>query len=417
MSNDVTFYQEQIQANLSKIQWLAKMQKEALKDFSRLGFPTRHQEDWKYTSLDLFLKNRFYVRDNQVPHSEPAQLPFQNMYTLYQGQLPAELKSLPAGVIVMSLQQAIQEGKAPVESYLNKILPAEHAFQVLNTGLIDKGVFIYIPAGVQVADPIVLTHWQDQMGQAVYLRHLVIAEAGSRVRVIEDYQGRDDTAYLTNTVTEIYLAEQAQVDHCKIQREGAAAYHFGHVAVRQSQQSQFTNHSCSFGGKWTRSDMTIDMQEPEAHCVMNGVYALDSTQHIDHHTLVNHSAPHCHSEQDYKGILSGKSRAVFNGRVVVAKGAQRTEAKQQNKNLLLSEQTEIDTKPQLEIFADDVICTHGATVGQLDEDALFYLATRGIVRQQAHRYLVQAFAADNVQRLPYIELSVLMRTLLDQKVG
>ena len=201
--------------------------------------------------------------------------------------------------------------------------------------------------------------------------------------------------------------------HYKIQRESKLAYHMGHLAVNQAMDSQLDSHLFSLGGKCVRSDITIGLSEPGAQCLMNGVYVPNDLQHMDHHTLVTHEAPNCRSEQDYKGILNGHSRAVFNGRVVVAKGAQHTQAKQQNKNLLLSIDTEIDTKPQLEIFADDVVCTHGATVGQLDEEAIFYLATRGIGRADATRYLVKAFTVDNLRILANVELATWVGTLLN----
>ena len=250
----------------------------------------------------------------------------------------------------------------------------------------------------------------------MYIRHLVILEEGSSASLIEDYQGDEHTCYVSNTITEVSLAAHTKLTHYKIQRESKMAYHMGHIAVKQAKGSQLDSHLFSVGGKWVRSDMTIELQEPDAQCLMNGIYTPADLQHMDHHTLVVHEAPSCRSEQDYKGILSGRSRAVFNGRVIVAKGAQHTEAKQQNKNLLLSKNTEIDTKPQLEIFADDVICTHGATVGQLDEEALFYLATRGIGRADASRYLVRAFAAENIRTMGNTTLAEWVGTLLNDRM-
>jgi Fe-S cluster assembly protein SufD len=249
------------------------------------------------------------------------------------------------------------------------------------------------------------------------MRNLIIAEAGSSASIIEDYQGDLNTRYFTNTITEVSLAADAKITHYKIQRESKLAYHIGHIAVKQAANSQFESHSFSIGGKLVRSDITIGLHESGAHCLMNGVYAPADMQHMDHHTVVTHEVPSCSSEQDYKGILSGQSRAVFNGQVIVVKDAQHTVAKQQNKNLLLSANAEIDTKPQLDIFADDVVCTHGATVGQLDEEALFYLAARGIGRVEANRYLVQAFASENLKKFANIELADWLSTLLNQQLG
>jgi Fe-S cluster assembly protein SufD len=244
-----------------------------------------------------------------------------------------------------------------------------------------------------------------------------VAEKGSQASLIEDYCGEAGQCYYTNTVTEVHLAEKASLTHTKIQRESKLAYHVGHLAVKQAAHSQLDSHLFSLGGQWVRSDLTIHLDEPHASCGMNGMYVPFDGQHMDHHTLVRHQAPDCQSVQDYKGIVSGHARAVFNGRVVVAKDAQHTSAKQQNKNLLLSTNAEIDTKPQLEIFADDVVCTHGATVGQLDEEALFYLATRGIEHEEASRYLMQAFMTDNLRAIPNAKLAAWIGDLFNEQIG
>ena len=215
----------------------------------------------------------------------------------------------------------------------------------------------------------------------------------------------------------MFAAANATVTHYKIQRESKAALHIGHLAISQGASSQVNSHLFSFGGKLVRSDTTFALEAPHAQCFMNGIYAPTAGQHMDHHTRVTHAVAHCSSVQDYKGILSGHSRAVFNGQVIVAKDAQHTSAQQQNKNLLLSVGAEIDTKPQLEIFADDVVCTHGATVGQLDEDALFYLATRGIEPAEASQYLVRAFAAENIRAVTQAPLAEWLSQRLTRQIG
>ena len=430
MSELVEFYQQQASARFSNIPWLAHMQKNALADLTRLGFPTRHHEDWKYTTVDFFLQQQFSSELNKSglvdpPHaatkaSKSIPVSPSISIALVNGNVvnSAELKeSLPPGVVVQSLAQALVEHAEKIKPYLSCILEQQHGFHVLNTAMLHSGLFIYLPAGACLTAPLILSHWQDKANHAAYIRHLVIAETGSSASIIEDYQGDASTCYFTNTVTEVYVAAHAKVTHYKMQRESKLAYHIGHLAVKQAAGSQFDSHAFNFGGKLVRSDITIGLDEPDAQCLMNGIYAPTDGQHIDHHTLVTHAAPSCRSEQDYKGILSGHSRAVFNGRVIVAKDAQHTQAKQQNKNLLLSTNTEIDTKPQLEIFANDVVCTHGATVGQLDEEALFYLATRGIGRADANRYLVQAFAVENLRILANTELADWVSTLLNQQLG
>ncbi|VEG90724.1 Fe-S cluster assembly protein SufD [Legionella spiritensis] len=421
MSEVLDFYQQQARESLSGIPWLAELQKKALGDFEHYAFPGKKQEDWKYTAMDTFLKERFSRPvSNERPESDvPCDLPYPQSLTLVNGRVSdsqKEMAGLPDGVLVMSLARVFQEKPEWIQSYLGGVLRHEHGFHALNSAILTAGVVIYIPKGVRVADPIVLHHWQDQASQAVHLRHVIIAEEGSEATVIEHYQGADGCAYFTNTVSEIWVAAEARLVHYKIQRESKAAFHIGHLAVRQKHAGQFESHSFSLGGRLVRSDISIALEEEGARSLMNGLYMPEDGQHIDHHTTVRHLVPGCRSEQDYKGILTGRSRAVFNGKVIVARDAQHTEAHQQNKNLLLSDKAEVDTKPQLEIFADDVICSHGATVGQLDEDALFYLASRGIERPQATGFLIHAFAADNLRLIPDRVLSEWMAAQIGQQL-
>lgn len=419
MSDLLDFYEQQASARFSTIPWLALAQEKALSDFTRMGFPVRHQEDWKYTVVDAFLQQQFLTDNPAVAPSSNGResIPILGMAVELMNGVVTGPANLPAGVIVQPMAEALVCHADKIKPYLGKILQQKHGFHALNTAMLHDGVFIYLPAGVCLTMPLLLSYWQDKANQASYVRHLVIAEAGSSASIIEDYQGDASAGYFTNTITEISLAADAKLTHYKIQRESKLAYHIGHLAVKQAANSQFDSHSFSIGGKLVRSDITIGLHEPGAYCLMNGVYAPTDLQHIDHHTVVTHEVPNCSSEQDYKGILCGKSRAVFNGQVIVAKDAQHTSAKQQNKNLLLSANAEIDTKPQLDIFADDVICTHGATVGQLDEEALFYLAARGIGRAEANRYLVQAFASENLKKFANTELADWLSTLLNQQLG
>jgi Fe-S cluster assembly protein SufD len=432
MSELLDFYQQQAKSSLSNLPWLARLQTKALADLHRYGFPTRHDEDWKYSNVDALLKQPFKsMHDENEARDVPsmadgeskkakANLPIKQQVLIENGLISGlELlsKTLPVGVLVLPLSIALTQHSDLLKPYLGTILKQEHGFHFLNTAMIQCGVLIYIPSGVVIEEPIALCHLQTQRNQAVYLRHLIIAEADSQAILIEDYQGLAECSYLTNTVTEVFVGAGAKLTHCKIQRESKSAYHLGHLSVKQLARSEFANHSLSIGGQWVRSDISLYLQEEKAHSLMNGVYAPAEGQHVDHHTTVQHLVPNCSSEQDYKGILMGRSRAVFNGKVIVAKDAQHTDAKQQNKNLLLSATAEIDTKPQLEIFADDVLCSHGATVGQLDEEALFYLATRGIDRMEASHYLIHAFTNDNLRLIPHRELADYMEHLLTQQLG
>ncbi|MFI4917977.1 MAG: Fe-S cluster assembly protein SufD [Legionellales bacterium] len=422
MSDILDFYQQQATAGLSTIPWLAAMQAQALKDLSRVGFPSRRDEEWKYTAVDKLLQQPFAQQQPALGsmESKTSDVPLTQQLQLHNGLISGaeQLASqLPAGVLVLPLATALAEHAELIAPYLGAILKPEHGFHFLNTAMIHCGVFVYIPAGVCVEEPIALTHFQDQMHQAVHLRHLIIAQPGSQATIVEAYSGADHCSYLTNTVTEVMVGARAKLTHYKIQRESKLAYHVGHLSVQQSAHSEFANHSLNLGGALARSDLSLYLQEEHAYCLMNGIYVTGDGQHVDHHTTVNHLVPYCRSEQDYKGILTGRSRAVFNGKVIVAKDAQHTDAKQHNKNLLLSAHAEIDTKPQLEIFADDVLCAHGATVGQLDEEALFYLATRGIDRADAAHYLIHAFASDNLRLIPHRVLADWMGNLVTQQVG
>ena len=407
MSDLISFYQQQALHTCAASPWAARLQEQALSQFLTLGFPSRHHEDWKYTSLTAFAKHRFSTSVDRVK-SAPVKsdsIPITHHPLALVNGCMSEMPSLPAGVIAMPLREAMVFCPEKIEPYLGQILVEQHGFHALNTAMLSTGLFLYVPKDVCVAIPLWLSHWQNVAHHAVHTRHLVVLEEGSSAVLVEDYQGADEVCYFTNTVTEVHLAAHAELTHYKVQREGRGAYHVGHVAVQQSSDSTFTSHSLGFGGEWVRSDTSIALDGVGARCMMNGIYVPTGHQHMDHHTLVMHNASNCHSIQDYKGILSDGARAVFNGRVVVQPGAFQTKAEQQNKNLLLSPDAEIDTKPQLEIFADDVVCTHGATVGQLDEDALFYLATRGIGREEASRYLVHAFLEANWRCLANTVLS------------
>jgi Fe-S cluster assembly protein SufD len=419
MDESIAFYQNQYIPFAANIPWFADMRAEALQQFVEKGFPTRFDENWKYTSVELFLKHRFQM------HPTPANLQevfVQDspcnayQFALVNGFLTKN-SALPAGVMVMSLLDAIAAIPEKVKPYLGHILKSGHAFHALNTSMLAQGLVIYVAPHIELSEPLWLSHWQSQVGVGVHLRHLIIVDEGASVSVVEDYSGDAALCYYTNTVTEVHLAQAAHLTHYKIQREGQHAFHVGHIAVAQDLKSQFASHMFSLGGQWVRSDIAIQFQQPEARCSMNGLYVPTDVQHMDHHTLVEHSVENCQSEQDYKGIIKGHARAVFNGRVLVEKGANRTVAKQQNKNLLLSPHAEIDTKPQLEIYSDDIICTHGATVGELDEEALYYLATRGISHEDACRFLMQAFVTENIGAIPNEKLAAWISELFFEQIG
>lgn len=402
------FYQNETTKNQSEHAGLDSLRQQGLANFSRFGFPTRQDEDWRYSPLADFLKVHFRsVQQNSAHHdqvllSKQTDVPWGHKLIFVDGVLiglEQVRKVLPPGVIVAPILEALRTVPEKITPYLDKILSAQHGFHAQNSAMLELGLFIYVPPQLCLADPILIVHWQTQAEQAVYLRHVIVVDEGANLAVIEDYQGTADQTYYTNTVTEIWAAPRANLKHYKVQREGNAAWHVGHLAAKLMSDSQVDSHVLSLGGLWSRFDACFSLCEPQTRCFLNGIYAPNGEQHMDHHTWVYHQAPCGTSQQDYKGIIKDAAHAVFNGQVHVLPLAQKTVAHQQNKNLLLSNQAEIDTKPQLDIAADDVQCTHGATVGQLDSEALFYFATRGIGVQEATEYLIQGFVAENLQAI------------------
>lgn len=398
---------------------LEPLRAQGLAEFQRLGFPKKKDEDWRYTPMTEFLKHEFHSEtlateshNEDMIISKQADIPWGNKIVLADGKvmgLEQLRKTLPLGVIVMPILEALQTLPEKITPYLNQILKVQHGFHAQNTAMLQLGLFIYVPAHICIAEPLLLVHWQTCAEQALYLRHVIVVETGATVSVIEDYQGPVGLRYYTNVITEAWVGPDSNLKHYKVQRESKSAWHVGHLAMKLAAGGHGASHIVSLGAQWSRFDACFVLAEPKAECFLNGMYVPGGQQHMDHHTWVYHDAPHGTSQQNYKGIVSDAAHAVFNGQVHVARYAQKTVAKQQNKNLLLSKQAEVDTKPQLDIAADDVQCTHGATVGQLDADALFYFATRGIEAVAATHYLIQAFVAENLQAIGHEEFAAWLK--------
>lgn len=429
MSELLKFYVDQINIKPQSEHWFDQLQAKASVVFAEKGFPSRHQEAWRYLNPAPFFNHSFTrgATHHQLSHEAMISMatgrqtdaPIGKKIALIDGIIMGLEKiqsSLPPGVIVQTLRQAIDEHPDKIRPYLDSIVENEHAFQMMNMALLNDGLFIYVPKNIRVIEPLLLSHWQTTEHNALYIRHVFVVESGGDLTVIEDFQGDANTAYFTDVVTEAHLAERACLSHYKVQRESLDACHVGQLSVRQGATSVLKSHLFSIGAKWSRSDVDIKFDGSEAYAFLNGVYAPKLRQSMGHHTCVHHLVPGCTSEQDYKGIIHDQAQAVFQGRVAVSKGASLTVAKQQNKNLLLSIGAEVDTKPQLDIYADDVQCTHGATVGQLDEDALFYFTARGIDESEAKRYLIQAFASANLQAIEQDALRSWITNLLNQQM-
>jgi Fe-S cluster assembly protein SufD len=393
---------------------VTRIRETAWQRFLSLGFPTTRDEEWRFTSVapiaerDFSLPARLSaatpidVSQFRLPSSLAAELVFVN--GRYVPALSRQGK-LANGSRVESLAQSLAAGGSEVESHLARIAPSDrHPFVALNTAFLDDGAYIRVPAGSILEDPIhVLFVATDENGGRPIMSHprlLVVLGPNSQASIVETYAGFAGAHYFTNTVAEVVLGENAVLDHCKLQYESADAYHVGALHVQAQRSGTSTFHSISMGGALVRNDVVAVLDGEGAECTLNGLYVADARRLVDHHTTIDHARPHCGSREIYKGILAGQAQGVFNGKIIVRPDAQKTDAKQTNRALLLSEDAVINTKPQLEIFANDVKCTHGAAVGQLDDEALFYLRSRGLGDRAARHLLIQAFAADVLNRVP-----------------
>jgi Fe-S cluster assembly protein SufD len=314
----------------------------------------------------------------------------------------SSLAGLPEGVKVTSLARALRERPAAVEPHLARyIRHEEQPFIALNTAFLWDGAFLSVGRGVVLERPVHLVCVSVPAGEPImsFPRALIVAEPGSRLTLVQSFLGVEEDAYLSDSVTEVVVGERAAVDHYKLVLESAAGFHVGALQVALGPRSKFMSHFLTLGGGWVRNEARAVLGGEGGECTLNGLYLAEGRQHVDNHTVIDHAQPNCASHELYKGILDGQAHGVFNGKIFVRPDAQKTDAKQTNQTLLLSDEATIDTKPQLEIFADDVKCTHGATVGQLDADSIFYLQSRGIGRDAARALLTYAFANDIVQRI------------------
>ncbi len=365
---------------------LNELRKKAADHFAANGFPTTKEELWRFIDVSPVAQVEF-SSDWQPAHIDFK--PLGKIVVVFEnGKLSREKSSfadLPDGVCIGSIMDH-------VDPRLGTLADAQSAFVSANTAYFSDGAFIEIADGVELEIPIHLVYLADADGAAFHLRNFISAGSGSKVTVVEEYMGRSDTTYWTNAVTEVFAADRAEVDHYKIQRESAVAFHFQTVEAQLGANTVFSNHAVTLGSALGRNDIRGKLTGEGSEAVCNGLYLLNGKQLFDTHLFMDHAVPNCKSHELYKGILDEKARAVFCGRILVQQDAQQTDAVQNNKNLLLSRGAKVNTLPQLEIYADDVKCTHGATVGELDEAALYYLQTRGIDPKQGHAMLTFAFA-------------------------
>ena len=393
----------------SRSERLKALSSRAMERFGALGFPTTRMEEWRFTNVKPIADANFNLAPsvNGVGDSalERYAYPDCHQLVMVNGRFSAELSQLgdlPAGVVVCGLEEALELHPETVDAHLGRYAKfEEHAFVALNTALYRDGAFVWVPRGVVLDKPVNLVLLGRSEGEpsAFFPRTLVVAEESSQLTLIEQHASVGDGTYFTCPVTEIVTGANAVVDHYKLQRESIEALHVATLQMWQDRDSNFRSHSISWGGGVVRNDVNAVLDGEGCEATLNGLYMAEGKQVVDNHMRVEHVKPHCDSHELYKGILEGRSRAVFSGRIYVHRGAQKTDAKQTNRNLLLSDEALCNSHPQLEIFADDVRCTHGSTVGQLDREAVFYLRSRGIGEEAARSLLTYAFAADIVERI------------------
>ncbi|MGA9407178.1 MAG: Fe-S cluster assembly protein SufD [Bacteroidota bacterium] len=389
--------------------WLKSVRLSGIGKFSELGFPTVKQEDWRFTNILPLTKFSFQhaskIHLPKVSHSDIKKHIIQesskSVLVFINGHYSKDfsnVSALPKEIVAGSLAESVQVHGDLIRGYLGKHLPLQrHPFAALNTAFIHDGAFVYVPEESNAASPIQLLFVslpQRDSLVASYPRNLVIAEKKSAATIVERYVPLSEEIYFTNAVSEIFIENESAVDYIKIQSESEKAFHIGTMQAEQGSQSRFTAFSLALGGAIARNDININVNGEQCETMLDGLYLPANDQLVDHHTFIDHTQPNCSSREIFKGIITGSSRSVFNGKIFVRKEAQKTDSKQTNKNLLLSDKATVDTKPQLEIFADDVKCTHGATVGGLDDASLFYVKSRGISEEAGRALLTVGFASE-----------------------
>ena len=391
------------------VAWLELVRSSAMDRFEQLGFPPVTDEEWKYTNLATLAKEEFVpvtsgssaaldLKDFEYPETADAHL------VVVDGFLREDLstKTGLGDVVAVDLFSAVQDARYNkiVRKYLARNAGYHNnGLTALNTAFLQSGVFLWIPKNVKLERPLQITFVADAENGASFPRLLVVAEENSSATFIESYVSSNDGKYFTNAIAEIVLKDGAQLEHYRVQRESNNAYHVSTTSAELGRASRYGTTSINLGAQLSRHDVSVVMDHEGAETAVDGLYMAGSDQHTDTHSVIDHKQPHCTSHQLYKGILDGNGRAVFNGKVFVREGAQKTDAQQTNKNLLLSDKARVDTKPQLEIYADDVKCAHGAAIGQIDPEELFYLETRGLGPELGRSLLTYGFAEEVIGKI------------------
>ena len=404
--------------------WLSTLRQRSFDRFNELGYPTTKDEEWRFTNVAPIAKTPFAAPIAGEANVSPDQLaPFvfdgtAASLVFVNGLYCAELSSigtLPKGVRVLPLSEALANEPSLVQAHLAQHADGkDQAFAALNAALMQDGAVVILPQGAVIEQPIHLVFAATYAAEpfAVHPRNLIVMGANSQATVVESFAGLDGGTYLTNTVMEIVAGESAVLDHYKVVRESDAAFHMSALQISQDKSSNVTSHVISLGGELVRNDMHTTLDAEGCECTLNGLSMLSGERLVDNHLIVDHAKPRCRSWEYFKSVLDDKGRSIFSGRINVRADAQKTDAKQTNMSLLMSKDAQVESKPQLEIFADDVKCTHGATIGQIDEEAIFYLRSRGICETAARSLLVYAFARENVDKVRVAPLKATLDELL-----
>jgi Fe-S cluster assembly protein SufD len=423
LTQDFTRYSQQAEQDS-----FFETRRKAFEAFGQLGFPTTRHEEWKYTSLKQITDQQFeristassaagsLLKDNAIYNLPVNKLVFVN------GVLETSLSSVSekdAGIVISTITQARKGHASTFDKHFAQYARFENeSLNALNTALLTDGPFIHIPSGKAPELPVLIVHIADASTANTLQqpRSLMVVDENASVKVIELFLATGSNASFTNCVNEIYVADNASFEHYRIQEEAGEAYHNNYTIIHQEKNTTTNQVTLTLNGKLVRNNLHFYMNGQHSGSTLYGLYIPDGSNHVDNHSRVDHAVPNCVSDEKYKGVLKDKSTAVFNGKIIVHKDAQKTNAYQRNQNILLSEDATINTKPQLEIFADDVKCTHGATIGQLDEEAMFYLRARGIGEVEARRLLLNAFADEIAERIHIPELVDILEQRISEKL-
>ena len=408
---------------------IQKLRNQALKTFEAKGFPSKRLEAWKYTSLNsliqddylLFPKSEKAVALNEIKHVFLYEVDTYKVVFIDGIHSPFLSDTTHDGLDVCLLSAALSKPKYDelIKLYFGSVADKEESMTALNTSYAREGAYIYIPPSVVAEKPIEIIHLSTGDQGPVWLqpRNLIVVDTNAQVQIVERHQSLLEHQVVTNSVTELIVHQEALVDYYKIQNDLDSASLIDNTYIAQDKNSHVSVHTFSFGGKITRNNLNFYQRGEHINSTLKGITLLQGKQHVDHNTLVHHAQPNCESHQDYKGIFSDRSIGVFNGKILVDKIAQKTNAFQQNNNVILNDKAKVNTKPQLEIFADDVRCSHGCTIGQLDEEALFYLRSRGIPKKEAKGLMTYAFANNVLQSVQIPTLKKRINKLIANKLG